>query len=169
MRTTRFAAIALAVAALAACQGNGAPDAFTSADSLAVDSVRVAWQAAYNAGDAAAAAALYDSNAVDMGGDQPTIEGRAAIQQALATQMAATPHTRFEVMPASHFVGRGNMAISTGPYHMMMGDSASAMTYNGKYLTVVRRAPDGRWRLHFISYSMDAPMPAPAPAPGRRR
>ncbi len=168
MRSTRIAALTFALASLAACQQGGNQPAFTSADSLAVDSVRLAWQTAYNAGDAAAVAALYDSMAVNMPGDAPSQTGREAIRAGIAAQLAAMPHAPIEIGAAAHFNGFGTTAIVVGPFHVTTGDSAHPTRLDGKYLVVVKRGQDGKWRLRYDASSFDAPMPASPPPPPAR-
>lgn len=162
MKYLALGAIALA---LTACQQAPAGHQFTAADSMAIDSTRDRWAAAYNAGDMAAVAALFTDDAVDQPGDAPAVTGRAAIQQFLAgmhTQMPA----RIHIAPATRFEGHGDMAIAAGPFHMMVD---SATTLNAKYLVVFKRQADGKWLLAYDANSMDAPPPASPPAPPARR
>ena len=164
MRVKHIALGALACG-LAACQP--APRQFTAADSIAIDSTRDRWAAAYNAGDMAAVAALFTDDAVDLPGDQPAVTGRAAIQQ-LLTGMHTQMPARIHIAPATRFEGHGDMAIASGPFHMMVD---SATTLNAKYLVVFKRQADGKWLLAYDANSMDAPTAAAAPPPpsSRRR
>ena len=59
------------------------------------------------------------------------------------------------------------MAIVVGTFQAILGDSAHQSTLPGKYLVVIKKGTDGKWRMHFGHSSFDAPMPAPPP-PARR-
>ncbi len=161
-----FAPVLLA-AALTGCREAGE---FTTADSLAVDSVRLAFMTAYNAGDASGVAALYTENALSYQGDQAPQAGRAAIQERLTAELAATPRPTLDAGSATRIEGEDDMAIVAGPFTMRMGQGDSAMTMNGKYLVILKKGDDGRWLLAYNSSSMNQPMMPPAPpAPARRR
>ena len=125
---------------------------------------------AYNAGDAGAVAALFTEDALSYQGDQAPHVGRPAILEALTAELAATPRPTADVGAAARIEGDDEMAIVAGPFSLRMGQGDSAMTMNGKYLVILKKQDDGRWRLSYNSSSMNQPMQMPAPAaPARRR
>lgn len=171
MRSLVATAMALGFTALSACQQSGTPQPLSAADSAAIDSVRMAYQTAYNAGDAAAVSSLFAEDAVVLSQDTTPVRGRAAITELLTAQLSATPRPAVEISPGAT-IGRQDMAVAMGSYRVSVpsatGDTATAMSYDGKYLVLLMKQLDGSWKIMWDAGSRNAPLPPPAPAPRRR-
>jgi uncharacterized protein (TIGR02246 family) len=135
---TRRIAAGLAVLALAAPL-----PAFAQAMDLRTEIAKVseAWQAAYNAGDAAALAALYaeDATILPPGGD--AVSGRAAIQAHFAEELAQGAKS---TLTLREVIGHGDMAIEIGGWSAETPDGTHLD--HGKYMTVYRKV-GGAWLL----------------------
>lgn len=154
----RFGA-AVAIAVLAVACAPAAPPDTTADDMTAVSALRSAWEAAYEAGDAAALAALYTEDATSMPAGEATVAGKAAIQatyQGMFDQMTFATDLR----PLSTHVD-GDLGYDHGEFAgtatPKAGGDATAVT--GRYLVVFRRGDDGAWRL---SHTMDNQATPPA-------
>jgi uncharacterized protein (TIGR02246 family) len=142
-----------------ACAAPPAP-VDTTADVAAVSAVAEAWAAAYNAGDAAAVAALYSADAVFMRNHQPALEGQAAVQTAMEEQMAAMT-TMINVMPDQTLV-MGDTAVGTGTFTMTLtpkAEGAAPINDEGGYMVVMQRQADGVWKIWRQIGNSAMPMP----------
>ena len=126
----------------------GAGALFAGDDETAIDSVRLAFNAAYNAGDARAMAALLDPDAVWM---PPT--GEKAIVG--ADRIAARYEAFFGKTSSTFELKAGTIELSGG-YAYLSGEwqrsdtagTGSAPTpHGGFYLMVFKKQPDGSWKI----------------------
>jgi uncharacterized protein (TIGR02246 family) len=156
----RFAR-ALPVLALAAC--NSAPTGAaertaTAAPSLsqavAPAGVRAAIEAnnarliaAFVAGDAAGAAALFADDAVLLLPGIDAIEGRAAIEQALAGAFGAVRY-RSIVADIDEVQFFGDYALERGTTVMTYEAGGQTFVDRGKYMVAWTRGPGGEWLIH---------------------
>lgn len=107
------------------------------ADQNALKALDATYQQAMRDGDVSAILALHAENAVVLPPDGPILRGRTAIEAAFAayyTEPTNTTLTQEEV----HFSDDGTLGYIIGT--SMEGETP------GKYLTVVRRTPDG-WKI----------------------
>ena len=101
-----------------------------------------AWQAAFNAGDAAALTALYTADARLLPPGSEPVAGSAAIKAYFTSQMAGGAKftlTQSEVMPA------GDYAFESGKWVATAADGKHLD--HGSYVTLFRKV-DGAWKLH---------------------
>ncbi|HEU4955905.1 MAG TPA: DUF4440 domain-containing protein [Gemmatimonadales bacterium] len=165
---------ALVLLALAACQSGpkaetesmGAdaasaattPAGLSAADEAAVREADVAWGKAATAGDAAALTAFYASDAVLMPPGSPSIKGSEGIGKFFAGMTSAF-NTQFE-LTTSAVDGRGDLAFSTGQYTATLTPKKAGAkpmpTEKGKYLGVMKKQPDGSWKLIYDIWNQDA-------------
>jgi len=168
-RLLSLLALPVFVVSLGACAAP-APPVDTTADAAAVSAAADAWATAYNAGNAAGVGALYAADAVFMRNHQPALNGQAAIQAAMAEQMAAMG-TRINVTPGETMV-MGDTAVGTGQFTTTLTPRAAGVAPindEGGYMVVMQRQADGAWKIsHHIGNSV-LPMPAApmAAAPGK--
>jgi uncharacterized protein (TIGR02246 family) len=157
-------ALLLGVAVIAtACSQAPAPPAAPETDAAPIDAVRNQFQTAYNAGDAAAVAALYADDAVMQPDHHAAVVGKAAITQyyqdafsQAAMNISITPGQTERM---------GNMAHEHGTFTVTVTPKAggNAMTDQGNYLVILEQGADGVWKLaHDIDNSDHPPAPAPA-------
>lgn len=107
-----------------------------------VGKVGEAWQAAFNAGDANALAALYTQDARLLPPGSEPVSGPVAIKAYFASQMAGG--AKFALTPAE-VVGFGDFAFETGQWVATGADGRHLD--HGTYATLYQRA-GGAWKLH---------------------
>lgn len=154
---------AIAVLVLAACAPAG--PTFTDADKAAIMEQRAAMAAAWNAGDAEKAAAVYAEDAVVMLANQPAVNGKLAILEAIR----AFPPVSEAKFHGEEFLAEGNVAVIRGSVSLMMmlPGASAAVADTSKYIEVWRRQADGTWKLQWDIANTDRPAEAfvpPAPA-----
>jgi uncharacterized protein (TIGR02246 family) len=164
---SRFAVFVPAIVLAAACSGS--PEVPTAGDTAPIDDVRNRYIAGYNAGDAAAVAALFAEDAISMPDHHATLEGRAAIESYLRDLFmqysASTTITPGETEVI------GDIAHEHGSFTVTLTPKAggTAMTETGKYLVILKKGSDGTWLLHHDIDNSNVPPPAPAPSqPGSK-
>jgi uncharacterized protein (TIGR02246 family) len=163
----RLYACIAAVSALrwsAGCgQGPGtgkAPD--RAAELQKIDDLRSLFVAAYNSGDAAAAAALYTGDAVFMPANEPAAEGRQAVQDSLQRELAQGP-AKISITPQETEIAgdwayeRGQAVITITPK-----GAKDAVEISSKYLVILRRQADGAWKVHREMTNLNTPPPQAA-------
>ncbi|MRR15606.1 MAG: SgcJ/EcaC family oxidoreductase [Deltaproteobacteria bacterium] len=124
--------------------GNG----LAKGDETAVDKVRLAFNAAYSAGDAKAIASLIDRDAVFL---PPAGEQAIIGAQKIAARYAAffeKTHSAFELKPGKIEIC-GQWAFLSGSWNRK--DSARAggpmMQHGGYYMMVLKKQSDGSWKI----------------------
>jgi len=146
------------------------PAAPAPPDPAPINDLRSRFQAAYSAGDAAAVAALYTDDAVSLPDHHEAIHGKAAIQQYLQETFAQVAANMTLTAPDLEI--SGDIAHETGSYTMTITPKrgGNAMTVTGKYLVVLKRQPDGLWRVHHDIDNTNSAMAMPGmPMPGAGR
>jgi len=122
-----------------------------------------AFAAAFNAGDAAAAAGVFAEDGIEMPPDRPAVRGRAAIEAYYRTLFSGP--VRLSNFRLSHADGRasGDLAYLTGTSTVLVSPPGGAppQTQAGKYVVVLRRTAAG-WRVIDAIHSPDAPCSPPA-------
>jgi len=129
-RITRLLAITLLVLPLAAL-----------ADEASLKAQMAKWEKAYNAGDAAAVAAIYADDAHVMPPGVDAVTGRAAIQSFWASGMKDVPTVTLESSDLQH---SGGLAVETGEYTDK--DANGEVLDHGKYVAVWMKT-DGNWQI----------------------
>lgn len=155
--------LAASVAALAGCARGAPPQADTEADKAAVKAVSLAWKKAYNAGDAAAVAALYAEDAVLSAPGTPAVRGKVAISDYLLKKVAefSTAGLTVADAPMGEVLASGDLAWQWETYQVT--DKSGALRDAGKLVTLFRRQ-DGKWLIAGDTWNSDAMPPAAAAA-----
>jgi uncharacterized protein (TIGR02246 family) len=160
-RAFRFAR-ALPVLALAACGSEPTSSAVRTAEgvqtgeaqAVAPAGVRAAIEAnnarliaAFVAGDAAAAAALFADDAVLLLPGVPTLSGRATIEQALAGAFGAVTYRSIvaNIEEVQYF---GDYALERGNSVFTYEAGGQTFVDQGKYIVAWTRGADGTWLIH---------------------
>ena len=127
--------------------------------SRSVAAVRLALEAAENAGDAEAAVALLADDAVVMVPDFPVQEGKDACAAFLRDVMPAL-HEEFQrraVYSSDEISEAGDTAIDRGTFSIDVTPRAGGAPaqINGKYLWVLKRSAAGEWKVSRMIISRD--------------
>ncbi len=144
----RLLMVAVAVLALAGCETRGAK----AIEGVAATSSR--FEEAFNAGDAAAVAALYTAEAVVMAPNYARIRGRRAIQgfwQRFFDQDVTDMNLKAVELEVTE-----RRASEYGAFSFTAPDGRGGrVTLTGKYIVLWRRDGDGVWRLHRYIWNND--------------
>jgi ketosteroid isomerase-like protein/quercetin dioxygenase-like cupin family protein len=124
-----------------------------------VDLLRAAYLRAYNAGDAGAMIPLYADSAVRMAYDARAQIGRDSIVAAYRTAFAARawkPTLSFRVDAMENGMGS---VVERGRYHeeMLLAAGGAPLIEEGKYVALMTRGADGRWRYTWSIFNRDGP------------
>jgi uncharacterized protein (TIGR02246 family) len=131
------------------------------ADKAAIDKVRDNFMAAFNAGDAAKIGEQYAENAMAMGGDRPTLQGRAAIvesNKAMFDQFTA----KITITPTQTKTS-GDLAFDQGTYTMELTPKAKGgkpTKEEGRYVVVLQREGEA-WKVVADIDNKNPPPPPP--------
>ena len=107
-----------------------------------IEKLDKAWQTAYNAGDAAAVAALYADDAKVMAPGAAAASGRAAIQAAFAQDIARGSKN---TLTTEEVFGGGDYAVAVGGWVETGADGSHKD--HGTYVTVYRKV-GGDWKIY---------------------
>ena len=127
-------------------------------DSSAIISIRQAYEAAENAGDAAAIAALWAADGVLMPPHSAAVEGAQAIQTHYENQFG---QAKSEVsIRGDETVMSGNWGFERGRFSIKLtaGDG-SVIEDQGKYIVLVTRQADGGVKVARLIFNSDLPLP----------
>ena len=142
MNTLKSAAVAAAaLVTLVACQP-APPD--TAAEKSEIQKVNVAWGEGFNAGDADAVANLYWEDAVVLAPGVPAAQGRAAIRELMANDIASAKAAGLtnNIAQASEIGVSGDLAWQNGTFTVT--DASGTTIDVGKYVSVFQKR-DGKW------------------------
>ncbi len=156
--------LALAALFLAAAVAGGGPPGLSPAETARIREVHGAYRAAWLANDEARVLALFTADAVLLPhhGVEPVV-GEAAIR-AFWFPKGAAPTTVTELeQPIDEIGGSCDVAYIRGHSRVAwitgLGKDAKAASNAGTFLTLLRRQPDGSWK---ITHQMwDDPPPRP--------
>lgn len=120
-----------------------APD--PAVDRAAIDRLRDDWIAASEKDDAMTVAGFYTDDAVHSSPDDPEVQGREAIQ-ALWTRLFPAA-SGLKIRSLRQEVS-GDLAYDYGEYtQRITPPKGKPMDVTGRYLVVLKRQPDGAWKL----------------------
>jgi ketosteroid isomerase-like protein len=120
-------------------------------DLTTVDGLKAELVRAFEQGDAARAAALYEPGARLLPPGAGVITGDAAVREFFAQRFAAgSDGGELETVRRDDY---GDVAVEEGRYGRRAGDR---LVDTGKYLAVFRRQPDGTWRWATDMWNSDA-------------
>ena len=117
----------------------------------------VTYSATVNAGDVDGWIALWDDDGVQMPPGAPAVHGKSAIREAFSGILLSVDFEEFtinneEVQVFGDFgFARGNYSFVNA---MVEGDP---VPFEGKYLTIFRRQPDGSWKVYRDCFNSSTP------------
>jgi uncharacterized protein (TIGR02246 family) len=150
-----FVAIQVSVA----CSGSSGPR-FDRTDTDAINALIEELRTAFNAKDAAKAAALYSTTGVVMPPNKPIMRGRQFVAQYYKDRFAEGA-TDLEIM-AVDVSGQGTLAYASGDFRLNLApsDGKPARRDRGKFLWIFREN-NNRWLIEYVIFSSDFVTPAP--------
>ena len=111
-----------------------------------------AYNEAFNRGDAAACAAFFTEDVILMSPNAPMTRGRAAFEEIYRARIQADSggaHTN-DLVEYGH---DGDLAYQVGTYAVEGAEPAE----QGKFLNVLKRQPDGQWKVAVSMFNSDLP------------
>jgi len=139
-----------------ACQP--APAKLSDADIAAIRAMNETFVANALARHDSANAALFTPDGAIMPPNQPATEGTAPIR---AWMTAFPPMSDFKIQVVA-IDGVGDLAYVRGTYELTLAAAGRtpAMPDHGKWVEVLRRQSDGKWRIVIDIFNSDVPLPA---------
>ncbi len=116
----------------------------------ALNKLAADFEAAYNAGDAVKAAAMYADDAVVMPPDGQMVKGRSAIAARLKSEMKGK--VTLKLSPSASAIS-GDQAYEAGTITVALPDGH---TLSEKYLVVYKRV-GGEWKIAYDIWNSNAP------------
>jgi uncharacterized protein (TIGR02246 family) len=121
-----------------------------------IEQAAVRFSEAFNRGDVAALAAMYDTGAVVLAPNAPPMRGRQNIEAFWAGARQQGFKTVSLVVNSVEVIG--NHAIELGSYTLVIQPPGQGeMTDRGKYMVLWRRQPDGSWKLYRDVFNTSMP------------
>ncbi len=151
MRTT-WTALCFVSLMTAACSSSTGP-AFDAADQDRIKTVIQQLTQAFNAKDAAKAAALYTPEAVVMPPNKTLMRGRNFVEQ-YYTGRFGEGATNLELQP-NEIKGSGALAVAMGDYRLVLAPPSGPQRRDrGKFVWIFREL-NGTWMIDGIIFSSD--------------
>lgn len=126
-------------------------------------------------GDWDGVAELYHPAAIQMPPDQPAVEGREAIRDALSRTLGAEGGVRLEDFSVGirEAEGIGDLVFVRAAYRLKMsvtiGDEEVSVEQHGPYINILRQDDEGHWRIYRQIYGRDHPPPMLGTSPQPER
>lgn len=131
---------------------------FSSEDEAAIRALDAEWARAVSAGDGAALAALYTSDATVLPPMEPVRQGEAAKKYWVDVTNSFSGPTELTTTAVG---GRGDLAYATGIYRATLTPKKAGAkplpAEEGKYLEVLEKQADGSWKIVYDMWSPNAP------------
>ena len=152
MRRGLIAAVIVAIMS-AACSGNSGPR-FDKTDVDNINRLIEDLRTAFNAKDAAKAAALYSTTGVVMPPNKPIMRGRQFVEQYYKDRFAEGA-TDLEIT-AADVSGQGTLAYANGDFrlNLVSTDGKPARRDRGKFLWIFREN-NNQWMIEYVIFSSD--------------
>lgn len=123
----------------------------------AIEAVTIRWGEGYNAGDAAAVAALYAEDATLLPPNAEAVQGRAAIEEFFKAELELGA-TDLKLTTIS-VGGGGDVAYEVGRFTVAIpSEGGEMMRDEGKYLAIYQHQADGTWKVQFDTWNSDLPL-----------
>jgi len=137
------------------------PKRDVAADTAAINALDDQYAAALNSSDAAAVAATYADDAIEMPPNLAAREGKQAIQAAYEA-MFKENGIKFTITTLETQV-LGDWGYDRGSYtSTATPKSGKPMEDSGKYLGIAKRQPDGSWKVYRVIWNSNNPPPSAA-------
>ena len=144
--------------AMASAGAEAATAELSDQDKASVRAVDADWARAAKAGDGAAIAALYASDAVLLPPGEPMVKGESAKKYWVDFANGFSGPTELNTMAVE---GGGGVASAIGTYKMSLTPRKAGAkplpTEEGKYIEVLKRQDDGSWKIAYDIWNPNAP------------
>ena len=122
------------------------------------------WSKVAGAKDVDGFVAAVAENGSILSPNTPILTGKEAIGQ-WASEMMANPGFALSWQPTTVEVSRtGDLGYTVGTYELTLHDAqGNPMTDRGKYVTVWKKQPDGKWKVVADIFNSDLPAPTATP------
>jgi len=132
-----------------------------AADERAVREADAAWSKATAAKDVEAYVGFFAEDALVLPPNAPMLTGKDSMRKGLSEQWA-TPGFALSWQASKAEASRGgDLAYTVGTYQFTVNDpKGKPVTDRGKYVTVWKKQPDGKWKVAADIYNSDLPAPA---------
>lgn len=156
MRLLRWTPALLVFAACQPTGGGGPVGPLGEEDKTTIQNQTAGFATAVNAKDWATAASMYADDAVFMPPNGEAMTGRSNVQ----SWMAAYPPFSNFVINSVEVDGVGDLAYNRGTYELdLTPPGATAPIHDkGKFLEILRRQPDGSWKVIRDIFNSDLPV-----------
>jgi ketosteroid isomerase-like protein len=106
---------------------------------------------------------FYSADATVYPQGMPAVTGAGRIRETF-TQMTSMPGFALQFSPTKADVSAsGDIGYTTGTYEMTVNDAAgNPMKEKGKYVEVLKKQPDGQWKVVEDIFNADGPLPDPS-------
>ena len=126
----------------------------------------VTWSATVNAGDVDGWIALWDDDGVQMPPNAPAVHGKPAIRETASGVFLSVDFEEFTINNEEVQVF-GDIRFALGNYSFVtLKAEGDPVPYEGKYMTIFKRQPDGSWKVYRDCFNSSTPPPPPASKEG---
>ncbi len=134
------------------------PEADVDAFEAAVLDTWETYSAAMNAGDTDLWISVWDDEGIQMFPGAPARKGKSVIEEAAREAHAALDFEEFTINNEEVEVF-GDLGFARGNYSYVVTPMAGGETisFEGKYLTIFKRQPDGSWNVYRDCFNSNAP------------
>jgi ketosteroid isomerase-like protein len=140
---------------LAACATTG--KSRTEADVAAIQKIWEGYTTGVNTGDANLWISLWDENGIRLAPDAPAVHGKAQILPGVQKAFGAFK-LKIDIR-SEEIVILGDRAFSSGTFTRKMAPKTGGPEsfFEGKFLTIFKRQPDGSWKIYRDCFNSNAP------------
>ena len=122
-----------------------------------VDAIYAQFAGSLRAGDPDAWTALWAEDGIQMPPDAPSVDGRAAIREAIGRVLDQFYFEMEIDTEEAHAVGDWGFASGTYTATLTAKDGGSVIPVDGKFVTVFAHEPDGSWKIHRDIFNSNVP------------
>jgi uncharacterized protein (TIGR02246 family) len=134
-----------------------------AADERAVREADAAWSKAAAAKDVEAYLSFFAEDALALPPNAPMLTGKESIRKRMSELMANPGFSESWQASKAEASRGGDLAYTVGTYQLTLNDAkGKPVTDRGKYVTVWKKQPDGKWKAVADMGNSDLPAPGAA-------
>ncbi|HEX5032810.1 MAG TPA: nuclear transport factor 2 family protein [Candidatus Eisenbacteria bacterium] len=152
--------LAALLATLASCSATSDLDAASQAANAkaAIDTLWIHYAEAADRRDPILFESIFTEDASVVYSNAPTVSGRQAVQEFLASLYASVDVTNFRVVPEDMKVV-GGLAAQSGTFQEEFTEEGAPKVEVGRYTLLAERVSDKSWRIHRLVAIADSTTP----------